>query len=136
LEYLRGRRVLAFSGIATPESFEKFLRDLGATLVARERYLDHYRFVDDDFTELFSLAQREGAECLVTTEKDAVRISERVACPLPIYLPAARDRDPARRGRLRGGSGTDLFPRRTRGSDGRVTLERGISPCGRFGARR
>lgn len=85
LDYLRGRRVLAFSGIATPESFEKFLRDLGATLVARERYLDHYRFVDDDFTELFSLAHREGAECLVTTEKDAVRISERVSCPLPIY---------------------------------------------------
>lgn len=85
LDYLRGRRVLAFSGIATPESFEKFLRDLGANLVARERYLDHYRFVDDDFADLFSLARREGAECLVTTEKDAVRISERVSCPLPIY---------------------------------------------------
>lgn len=85
LSFLKGRRVLAFSGIATPESFEKFLRDLGALLVGRERFLDHYRFGDDDLAELFAQAQREGAECLVTTEKDAVRINEKHACPLPLY---------------------------------------------------
>ena len=85
LSFLQGRRVVAFSGIATPESFEKFLRDLGASLVARERFLDHYRFGEEDLADLFELARREGAECLVTTEKDAVRISERVACPLPLY---------------------------------------------------
>lgn len=85
LAYLKGRRVAAFSGIATPESFEKFLRDLGAKLVVRERYLDHYRYVDEDFDELFSRAQKEGAECLVTTEKDAVRIPAGRSCPLPLY---------------------------------------------------
>lgn len=85
LAWLKGRRVLAFSGIATPESFEKFLRDLGAKIVARERYLDHYRYVDEDFDELFALAKREGAECLVTTEKDAVRIPENRVHPLPLY---------------------------------------------------
>jgi tetraacyldisaccharide 4'-kinase len=85
LAYLKGRRVAAFSGIATPESFEKFLRDLGAKLVARERYLDHYRYADEDFDDLFALAQKEGAECLVTTEKDAVRIPADRVCPLPLY---------------------------------------------------
>jgi tetraacyldisaccharide 4'-kinase len=85
LTFLKGRRVLAFSGIATPESFEKFLRDLGALIVARERYLDHYRFNDDDFDELIAQAKREGAECLVTTEKDAVRIPEGRAWPMPVY---------------------------------------------------
>ena len=85
LSFLKGRRVLAFSGIATPESFEKFLRDLGALLVARERFLDHYRFSDDDLEGLFAQAQQEGAECLVTTEKDAVRINEKLRCPLPLY---------------------------------------------------
>ncbi|MBP6508010.1 MAG: tetraacyldisaccharide 4'-kinase [Opitutaceae bacterium] len=85
LTFLKGRRVAAFSGIATPESFEKFLRDLGAKLVARERYMDHYRYADEDLEELFALAKREGAECLVTTEKDAVRIAESLACPIPIY---------------------------------------------------
>lgn len=85
LSFLKGRRVFAFSGIATPESFEKFLRDLGANLVGRERFLDHYRFDEEDISELFVMAQRKGAECLVTTEKDAVRIRENLPCPLPLY---------------------------------------------------
>lgn len=85
LAFLKGRRVFAFSGIATPESFEKFLRDLGAVIVGRERFLDHYRFEQEDIDALFALAQREGAECLVTTEKDAVRIDETRASPLPLY---------------------------------------------------
>jgi tetraacyldisaccharide 4'-kinase len=85
LSFLKGRRVFAFSGIATPESFEKFLRDLGALIVARERFLDHYRFGEDDLEALFDQARQEGAECLVTTEKDAVRIQEKMKCPLPLY---------------------------------------------------
>ena len=85
LAWLKGRRVAAFSGIATPESFEKFLRDLGALIMVRERYLDHYRYTAEDLTELAQIAQREGAECLVTTEKDAVRIPETSSWPVPIY---------------------------------------------------
>lgn len=85
LTFLKGKRVFAFSGIATPESFEKFLRDLGALLMGRERFLDHYRYGPEDLAELFALAARAGADCLVTTEKDAVRISENQDCPLPLY---------------------------------------------------
>ena len=85
LAWLKGRKVVAFSGIATPESFEKFLRDLGALIMARERYLDHYRYTQDDINGLFELAQKQGAECLVTTEKDAVRIDATKAFPLPVY---------------------------------------------------
>ncbi|MDB6170142.1 MAG: tetraacyldisaccharide 4-kinase [Verrucomicrobia bacterium] len=85
LSYLKGRRVAAFSGIATPESFERFLRELGAKLVARERFLDHYRYTDEDVDALFDLARREGADCLVTTEKDAVRLPENRVFPLPLF---------------------------------------------------
>ncbi len=85
LSWLKGRRVFAFCGIATPESFEKFLRDLGALLVGRERYLDHYRYTPEDLEELYDTAEREGAECLVTTEKDSVRISDPGGSPIPVY---------------------------------------------------
>lgn len=85
LAWLKGRKVFAFSGIATPESFEKFLRDLGALIMDRDRFMDHYRYEEDDLADLFRAAQRAGAECLVTTEKDAVRIVETRACPLPLY---------------------------------------------------
>ena len=81
----RAGRIFAFCGIATPESFEKFLRDLGALLVGRERFLDHYRYTPEDLEELYDAAERERAECLVTTEKDAVRISDAAGSPLPVY---------------------------------------------------
>jgi tetraacyldisaccharide 4'-kinase len=85
LAWLRGRRVFAFSGIATPESFEKFLRDFGALLVGRERFLDHYRYTAEDLAELYDAAEREQAECLITTEKDSVRIADPAGSPLPVY---------------------------------------------------
>ena len=85
LAWLKGRRVFAFCGIATPESFEKFLRDLGALIMERERFMDHYRYEEEDIGELFAAAQRAGAECLITTEKDAVRIVDNHTCPLPLY---------------------------------------------------
>lgn len=85
LSYLKGRRVVAFCGIATPESFEKFLRDLGAKIVGRERYLDHYRYGPEDFEYLAGMARRENAECLVTTEKDAVRIPDDHRWERPLY---------------------------------------------------
>jgi len=85
LEWLKGRKVFAFSGIATPESFEKFLRDLGARVLGRERYLDHYRYQKEDVDTLYQLAVNEGAECLLTTEKDAVRLPPTLNGPLPIY---------------------------------------------------
>jgi tetraacyldisaccharide 4'-kinase len=85
LSWLKGRRVFAFSGIATPESFERFLRDLGALLMGRERFLDHYRYAPEDLAELYDAAERERAECLVTTEKDAVRIPHPGGSPLPVY---------------------------------------------------
>ena len=87
LEWLKNRRVAAFSGIATPESFEKFLRDLGAKLMWRERFLDHYRYLDEDLAAVFAGAKAAGAECVITTEKDAVRLPEKLggAAPLPLY---------------------------------------------------
>lgn len=85
LGWLAGRRVFAFSGIAAPESFEKFLRELGAKVMGRERFMDHYRYTAQDLDELLALARREGAECLVTTEKDAVRIPSEKAVALPLY---------------------------------------------------
>lgn len=85
LTFLKGRKIFAFSGIATPESFEKFLRDLGALIMGRERFLDHYRYEPEDIAALFQQALRDGADCLVTTEKDAVRIAENAAFPLPLY---------------------------------------------------
>ncbi len=85
LSYLRGKRVGAFSGIATPESFEKLVKDLGGNIAFSRRFLDHYRFAYDDFVALFSTALEKKVEFLVITEKDAVRLPAGMPCPVPVY---------------------------------------------------
>lgn len=85
LEDMKGKRIGAFSGIATPESFERFLHEGGAQLVHVGRFLDHYRFTREDLVEEYDAAQHAGAEFIVTTEKDAVRIPADIDCPLPLY---------------------------------------------------
>lgn len=85
LEHLQGRRVGTFSGIAVPESFEKFVRDLGGKIEFNRRFLDHYRFGYEDFVTIFSEALEKRVEYIVTTEKDAVRIPDDLPCPVPIY---------------------------------------------------
>lgn len=84
LDHLRGKRVMAFSGIATPERFEATLRDLGAVLVANRRFLDHHAFADEDLDEILDRAQRAKVDLIVTTEKDAVRLQSGFRPPIPL----------------------------------------------------
>jgi tetraacyldisaccharide 4'-kinase len=58
---------------------------LGALVVGRERFLDHYRYTDEDLDEMVARASGEEADCLVTTEKDAVRIAASRSWPLPVF---------------------------------------------------
>ncbi len=84
LEHLQGRRVATFSGIATPERFEAFVRQYGAQILYNRRFLDHHRFSDTDIADVFDEAVASDAELVITTEKDAVRISE-MTWKLPLY---------------------------------------------------
>ncbi|HUG12427.1 MAG TPA: tetraacyldisaccharide 4'-kinase [Opitutaceae bacterium] len=85
LEFLKGKRVGAFSGIAAPESFEGFVRKGGANLVYAKRFMDHYRFTPEDLALVFKQAVAANLEFLVTTEKDSVRLAADLVPPLPIY---------------------------------------------------
>ena len=71
---LQGKQVMAVSGIARPESFLRTLRQVGATAAGVLAFPDHHPFTREDRTRIGSEAQRVGAECIVTTEKDAVRL--------------------------------------------------------------
>ena len=70
---LRGRRVLAFAGIARPEKFFASLEEAGAAVVARESFPDHHPFAAAELRRLFDRAARLEAVA-VTTAKDAVRL--------------------------------------------------------------
>ena len=87
-EALRGRRVLAFAGIARPGKFFATLRALGAEIVETRSFPDHHPYSTAEVDGLLSAAATLEAEP-VTTEKDLVRIPEalrRSVRPLGITL--------------------------------------------------
>ncbi len=71
---LKKRKVAAISAIAKPESFEAFLLGFGAEIVHTARYADHHRYTEQQILDFVKEAKAAGAEMIVTTEKDAVRI--------------------------------------------------------------
>ena len=75
LDELAGRKVFLFSGIAHPPGFHASIDELGAEVVGELGFPDHHRYSTDDLAEVKRLAQRAHADCLLTTEKDAVKIA-------------------------------------------------------------
>jgi tetraacyldisaccharide 4'-kinase len=66
--------LIAFAGIARPEKFFTSLTTLGAKLEDGFSFPDHHVFAEDDLMQLARVAGDRGAR-LITTEKDAVRLS-------------------------------------------------------------
>jgi len=85
LSALKGKRVGAFSGIAVPESFEKFFKSIGIQLSYTKRFIDHHRFSYEELEHIFIEAKEAGIEAIVTTEKDAVRIPHFFKADIPFY---------------------------------------------------
>ena len=73
LNYISGKKIASISGIAAPESFERFLRGFGGRLVYLERYADHHRYTQQEIIDFVNTSTNKGAELIITTEKDAVR---------------------------------------------------------------
>ena len=74
-EFLKGKRVVAFAGIARPEVFKDTLTSLGADLVAFRSFNDHHQFRPDEIQALKTAKEETGADCMITTEKDWVRLA-------------------------------------------------------------
>ena len=82
---LRGKRIAAFSAIGRPDDFEKTLSSLGAILSSRRAFPDHHFFDRREIEEIIAGASRCGAEAIVTTAKDAVRLPATLSSPIPFF---------------------------------------------------
>lgn len=71
---LSGKRVLAFSGIADPPSFFAALEGEGVELAATLAFPDHTPYGEREIGKIQQLREAAGADFLVTTEKDAVKL--------------------------------------------------------------
>jgi tetraacyldisaccharide 4'-kinase len=71
----RGGRVVAVAGIARPERFFAALRSQGWDVVCEMVFRDHHWFTDRDVRTITRAARDRDADLVVTTEKDAMRLS-------------------------------------------------------------
>ena len=87
LPRLDGERVVAFSGIGNPESFEATLVRLGATVVVHQMFPDHHRYSSVDLEAISAVAKRADASVIITTEKDLIKLVrlERGTSAPPMY---------------------------------------------------
>ena len=68
------QRLFAVAGIARPERFFDDLRAAGLTITGTQAFRDHHAFEPADVTRIADRARASGAEVVVTTEKDAMRL--------------------------------------------------------------
>jgi tetraacyldisaccharide 4'-kinase len=72
---LGGKKVFLFSGIASPYSFFSLVESLGAHVVKRFTFPDHYYFKKKEIEALVKEAREQ--DCIIlTTEKDIMRLKE------------------------------------------------------------
>lgn len=74
LSFIRDKDIIVFSGIARPQAFEETINGLCGKLIHSIRYPDHYRYNYDDLSKIEK--KSAGASCIITTEKDLVRIKD------------------------------------------------------------
>jgi len=84
IEKIRGRRILAFCGIANPDSFVETLKQSQILVVGTKFFPDHYLYKQKDLLELIEEGLNQKIDFLVTTEKDKVRLPK-IILKIPIY---------------------------------------------------
>lgn len=74
IDILKNKNVFIFSAIGDFMSFYRVINKSGANILGKKEYLDHYPITKEDLQEITREALTSGAEALVSTEKDYVKI--------------------------------------------------------------
>ncbi|MGD0462298.1 MAG: tetraacyldisaccharide 4'-kinase [Tepidisphaeraceae bacterium] len=85
IQSLEGKRYFAFCGLGSPASFFWRMGTVGGVCVGTREFGDHFDYRERDVAEIIDEAASAGAELLVVTEKDWVklsRVSGRISMPV------------------------------------------------------
>lgn len=75
LGLMKGKPAVIFSGIGNSGSFKQTVAELGVKVMGELVFPDHHAYRPEDIRRLRRLAEGCGAELLLTTEKDAGKVS-------------------------------------------------------------
>jgi len=76
LEFVQGRNICSFCSIGNPESFEKTLIHLGCSLRKNFTFIDHHSYLKEELQEIVHYCQEHKIDTVVTTGKDAVKLTD------------------------------------------------------------
>lgn len=74
LSWTLDKKLFGFCALSSPESFKETIESIGAKLVGFKTYRDHYRYRHKDMLRIKEEAEKCGADWIVTTEKDIIKI--------------------------------------------------------------
>ena len=74
VDSLKGKKVILFSGIGRPESFEQTCQTLGLNVTESFRFADHHYFSKKELTKVWAQASVKLVDAVLTTEKDLFRL--------------------------------------------------------------
>jgi tetraacyldisaccharide 4'-kinase len=81
----KSKTALAFCALGNPQNFFIGLQRGGFQIVETKKFLDHHVYVQNDITQIERAARAAGAEILLTTAKDAVKLSD-LKFDLPCFV--------------------------------------------------
>lgn len=79
------KKVVAFSALGNPEVFIQDLLHYGMDVVLEHRFPDHHYYTQQEIDAIIQSASRVGAQAIVTTEKDAVKLIGINFAEIPVY---------------------------------------------------
>lgn len=87
LNNYKERKFLAFCGIARPERFFSLLVKENLSIISRLKFPDHYSYPRRALKKIAKKREKLKIEALLTTEKDAVKLSGRLEAfrQMPVY---------------------------------------------------
>ena len=74
IQVISGKSVVAFCGLGNPDVFFQTVENCGCRVLDKLTYPDHYIYTKDDVRKIVGLSQAVGAQCIVCSLKDFVKI--------------------------------------------------------------
>ena len=81
----RGWNASIMCGVGNPTSFSDDLIQIGINIASENFFRDHHQFTQQDLERVTEEAGSAGADMIVTTEKDAVRLEGFTCGSVPVY---------------------------------------------------
>lgn len=81
-----GKTVYLLSGLGNPDAFRRTAVSAGMVVRGEKVYPDHHRYSREEIEEAAARAKACGASCIMTTEKDAVKMDGSLPGDMPILV--------------------------------------------------